>query len=58
MTNKKNDSKTQRLPFFERYLEGQIPQALSKENLKKINGGDGYATTHKYPSDGDEGHEC
>ena len=55
MTSYKNHlSNGQELPFFARYLEGQIVQELSEEELKKINGGVGVGVTYKYPSDADE----
>jgi bacteriocin-like protein len=44
------------VPFFARYLEGQVTQDLSEEELKKISGGVGVGVTHKHPSDADEEH--
>lgn len=54
MTNQNYDFNTQEVPFFARYLEGQITQDLSEKELKQINGGKNLAVTGKYPSDADE----
>ncbi|MEO1347945.1 MAG: microviridin/marinostatin family tricyclic proteinase inhibitor [Cyanobacteria bacterium J06635_15] len=53
MANNKQGSKAKAVPFFARYLEGQIPQELSADDLKEISGG-GDFKTEKYPSDSDE----
>lgn len=57
--NQKSNSNSGSVPFFARYLEGQIPQELSEEDLNVINGGGdlrdkGDVGTDKYPSDSDE----
>ena len=55
MTNHENHlSNSKELPFFARYLEGQITQEISAEEAKKIGGGLSPLATFKYPSDVDE----
>ncbi|MEM1308058.1 MAG: microviridin/marinostatin family tricyclic proteinase inhibitor [Cyanobacteria bacterium P01_H01_bin.153] len=51
MSNQQRDPNCREVPFFARYLEGQITQNLSEEELRQVNGGNGVLTTHKYPSD-------
>ncbi|MBE7384952.1 MAG: microviridin/marinostatin family tricyclic proteinase inhibitor [Leptolyngbya sp. SIO1E4] len=61
MPHNNRDHNAQETPFFARYLEGQVTQEISQEEAKKIGGGfkpsEGSATTHKFPSDLDEGLE-
>ncbi|MGD1949193.1 MAG: microviridin/marinostatin family tricyclic proteinase inhibitor [Leptolyngbyaceae cyanobacterium] len=52
--HKKYHFNDREVPFFAHFLEGQIVQDISEEELKKINGGVGVGVTHKYPSDADE----
>lgn len=54
MTNHNHDLDAQELPFFARYLEGQITQDVSEEDAKQISGGASPLVTFKYPSDIDE----
>ena len=55
MTNHNDKYDAKGLPFFARYLEGQIDQEISDEALEKIaGGGKGRVETEKYPSDNDE----
>ena len=42
------------VPFFARYLEGQLEE-LSEEEAEALGGGGCSLTTKKYPSDCDEG---
>lgn len=50
-----NNQNSEPTPFFARYLEGQIAQELSEENLNEIAGGNGdLIQTKKFPSDAEE----
>ncbi len=56
--NAKHDLKQQAVPFFARYLEGQILEELSEEDIQTVVGGKKTdvttVTTMKYPSDSEE----
>ncbi|MEM7065806.1 MAG: microviridin/marinostatin family tricyclic proteinase inhibitor [Cyanobacteria bacterium P01_B01_bin.77] len=68
MTQRKNsNNNASAVPFFARYLEGQVTQKLTQADLEKISGGnkepiqtDRFPSdvddpiTMKYPSDSDE----
>jgi Serine endopeptidase inhibitors len=57
--NHKQDLKQEAVPFFARYLEGQICEDLSDEQMQAVVGGKkkDLATTLKYPSDSEEDSE-
>ncbi len=63
----KKDLNSEVVPFFARFLEGQITEELSEEEMEAVKGGgdpvtmkypsdneDGSVVTRKYPSDGDD----
>ena len=56
MTRNNNQSNNvSAVPFFTRYLEGQVTQELTEADLENINGGNkDPEQTQKYPSDSDE----
>lgn len=45
------DLNSEAVPFFARYLEGQVCEELSEAEMEVVRGGDSTATTLKYPSD-------
>ena len=51
----KQELNSKAVPFFARYLEGQL-EDLSEEEMKAVGGGKG-SMTKKYPSDSEEGGE-
>jgi hypothetical protein len=51
----KQDLNSEAVPFFARYLEGQVCEELSEEEMEVVRGGDGNTTTLKYPSDQEDG---
>ena len=51
----KQELNSKAVPFFARYLEGQL-EDLSEEEMKAVGGGRGWMTK-KYPSDSEEGGE-
>ncbi|WP_017315241.1 microviridin/marinostatin family tricyclic proteinase inhibitor [Mastigocladopsis repens] len=55
--NHKQNLKQEAVPFFARYLEGQIIE-LSEEEMQAVVGGKkDIVTTQKYPSDSEEDSE-
>ncbi len=47
---------SQAVPFFARFLETQLPEDLTEQEISEINGGrgGGIAITLKYPSDNED----
>jgi len=50
----KRESDSKAVPFFARYLEGQL-EDLSEAEMKAVGGQRGLITTQKYPSDSEDG---
>ncbi|MGC9524001.1 MAG: microviridin/marinostatin family tricyclic proteinase inhibitor [Limnospira sp.] len=50
----KRESDSKAVPFFARYLEGQL-EDLSEAEMKAVGGRRGLITTKKYPSDSEDG---
>ncbi|WP_063748449.1 microviridin/marinostatin family tricyclic proteinase inhibitor [Fischerella sp. PCC 9605] len=51
--SKKQDLNLSVVPFFARYLEGQLCEDLSSEEMEKITGGS-EVVTMRYPSDNED----
>lgn len=51
----RNNSKPEAIPFFARYLEGQMDfmEEISQEEMQALEGGS-KVTTRKYPSDNED----
>lgn len=52
--NRPEDSNSQAVPFFARFLEGQNVEEISDEESEAVSGGVKYRT-EKYPSDNEDG---
>ena len=51
---KRQDLNSHAVPFFARYLEGQLEE-LSDEEAEAVDGGNSFTETRKFPSDHEDG---